>query len=48
MSNFLITVRRAGHTPLYFHKAAASSASAYDLVAEQQGDDVFGITVVPV
>jgi hypothetical protein len=46
MYYFLVTLRKAGKV-WHFLRPAFSSASAYDLVAAEQGNDVFGITVVP-
>ena len=47
VSYFLITLRKGGEPPRQFHHPAVNSATAFDQVAAEQGDDVFGITVVP-
>jgi hypothetical protein len=46
MKHFLVTVRTPGKVH-QFYAPAYSAASAYDLAAAKQGDDVFGITVLP-
>jgi hypothetical protein len=46
MYYYLVTLRKAGKVR-HFFRPAFTSASAYELVAAEQGDDVFGITVVP-
>jgi hypothetical protein len=47
MKRFWITLRKAGERPQQFYRPACDSAAAYHLVAAEQGDAVFGITVVP-
>lgn len=47
MANFLVTLRTADLPPRQFYRSAHNSASAYDLVATEQGDAVYSITVVP-
>lgn len=46
MYYYLVTLRKAGKTRQFF-RPAFTSASCYSLVAAEQGDDIFGITVVP-
>jgi len=47
MSYFLVTLRKPGWRDQHFYRHAFNSAAAYHLVAAEQGDAVFGITVVP-
>lgn len=47
MSYFLVTLRTPGQPAKQFYRPAFNSAAAYHLVAAEQGDDVFGITVTP-
>ncbi|WP_156116746.1 hypothetical protein [Massilia sp. 9096] len=47
MIYFLVTLRKAGEPVRHYFRPAYNSAAAYDLVAAEQGDAVFGITVVP-
>lgn len=47
MSYFLVTLRRPGWLDQRFYRPAWNSAAAYHLVAAEQGDEVFSITVVP-
>jgi hypothetical protein len=44
---FFVTLRKLGWQDQHFYRPAFNSAAAYHLVAAEQGDDVFGITVVP-
>jgi hypothetical protein len=48
VSYFLVTLRKPGWHDQHFYRPAYNSATVYALVAAEQGDDVFGITVVPV
>jgi hypothetical protein len=47
MKHFKVTLRKAGEPPRHFFRPAYDAAAAYDLVAAEQGDAVYGITVVP-
>lgn len=47
MNYFLVTLRLAGEPPRQFYRPAYNAAAAYDLVATEQGDTAFGITVRP-
>lgn len=47
MTYFLVSVRKAGEPVKHFFRLAFNSAAAYDLVAAEQDDSAFGITVVP-
>ena len=47
MNYFWVTLRKVGQVSR-FHRPAYTAAAAYDLVAAEQDDDAFGITVVPV
>jgi hypothetical protein len=47
VSYFFVTLRKPGWQDQRFYRPALNSAAAYHLVAAEQGDNVFGITVVP-
>ena len=46
MYDYVVTLRKAGKVQ-HVLRPAFTSASAYNLVADEQGDEVVGITVVP-
>jgi len=47
MQHFLVTLRKVGQPAQHYYRPAYTASSAYDLVAAEQGDDAFGITVLP-